>query len=266
MPPRIIVTRPAREAARWVRELGAHGLSACALPLIEIVPEPFTGALAAARECLGATHAAMFVSANAAHGFLDRDMPATPAAQALDAIETRAWCTGPGTARAVLGAGWPAARVDAPPPDAPQFDSESLWARVQGQIRPGLRVLIVRGGDADGRLAGRDWLAEQLRAAGAAVDQVVAYRRAAPALNGAQRALAEAAARDGSLWLFSSSEAIANLRAALPAQNWSAAAALTTHPRIAQAAQAAGFGQVRAAPPTLDAAAALLTEAATIKQ
>jgi uroporphyrinogen-III synthase len=251
MPPRIIVTRPAREAARWVRALSERGLCVCALPLIEIVPEPLTGALAAARESLGAYHAAMFVSANAAHGFL-----AQQTHPALQAIETRAWSTGPGTTRAVLDAGWPATRVDAPPPDAAQFDSEALWTRVQAQTRPGLRVLIVRGGDADGRLAGRSWLADQLRAAGVAVDQIIAYRRGVPTLANDQRALAESATRDGSLWLFSSSEAIANLRAALPAQDWSAAAALATHPRIAQAARQAGFGAVRQAPATLDALAA----------
>ena len=251
MPPRIIVTRPAREAARWVRELSERGLCVCALPLIDIVPEPLTGALAAARESLGTYHAAMFVSANAAHGFL-----AEKIAPALQAIETRAWSTGPSTTRAVLDAGWPATRVDAPPPDAAQFDSEALWARVQAQIRPGLRVLIVRGGDAQGRPAGRNWLADQLRAAGAVVDQVVAYRRGAPALDDSQRALAESAARDGSLWLFSSSEAIANLRDALPTRDWSAAAALATHPRIAQAARQAGFGTVRETTATLDALAA----------
>jgi len=260
LPPRLIVTRPAREAARWVRELGARGLGVCALPLIEIVPEPLTGALAAARQHLDGYDAAMFVSANAARGLL-APAPATLAAPALQAMATRAWSTGPGTTRALLEAGWPAARVDAPPPDAAQFDSEALWARVQGQLRPGLRVLIVRGGDAAGRLAGRTWLAEQLRAAGAAVEQVAAYRRAAPALDAAQRALATAAAGDGSRWLFSSSEAIANLRAALPAQDWSAAVALATHPRIAQAARAAGFGTVREAPPTPEAVAASIESA-----
>ena len=255
MPPRVLVTRPAREAARWARELGERGIDARALPLIAITPQPWGGALAKARQGLGGYQAAMFVSANAAQGFLEQ-----PAEPALPAISTRAWSTGPGTTRALRQAGWPAGRIDAPPPDAAQFDSDALWALVRGQIRPGARVLIVRGGDAAGQPAGRQWLADQLRAVGAAVEQTVAYRRAAPALNAAERALAESAARDGSVWLFSSSEAIANLLAALPGQDWSAAAALATHPRIAQAAQAAGFGRVRAAPPALDAVAAALRE------
>ncbi len=260
--PRLIVTRPAAEAARWVDELQARGIDAQALPLIEIAPEPNTGPLAAAHEALHGYDAAMFVSANAAQGFFKLNRPSARADKAPAAISTRAWSTGPGTTRAVLAAGWPSERLDAPPPGSTQFDSEALWARVQHQIRPGLRVLIVRGGDAQGRLAGRHWLAEQLRAAGAVVDQVVAYRRRAPVLSAAQRALAEAAAQDGSLWLFSSSEAIANLRAALPSQDWSAAAALATHPRIADAARAAGFGRVRDVPPTLDAVVASIESAA----
>ena len=253
MPPRVLVTRPAREAARWVRELGERGIDAHALPLIAIAPQPWGGALARARKELGGYHAAMFVSANAARGFLE---PETE--PALPAISTRAWSTGPGTTRALRQAGWPQGRIDAPPPGAAQLDSDALWALVRGQIRPGWRTLIVRGGNAAGQPAGRQWLADQLLAAGAAVEQVVAYRRAAPAFTAAERALAQSAAADGSAWLFSSSEAIANLLAALPGQDWSAATALATHPRIAQAAQAAGFGRVRAAPPALDAVAAAL--------
>lgn len=248
---RVIVTRPAREAARWVDELAACGIAAEALPLIDIVPEPMAGALAAAREGLGRHDVAMFVSGNAVDGFLLAN--ATPAPTE---VATRAWSPGPGTTAALLRAGWPLARIDAPAPDAAQFDSESLWQQVQGQVRPGLRVLIVRGGDAQGRVAGRDWLAAQLAERGVQVEQVVAYRRAAPAWDAAQRARAGAAAAGGSLWLLSSSEAIANLRAGLPRQDWSGAAALATHPRIAQAAREAGFGVVRETRPALDAVVA----------
>jgi uroporphyrinogen-III synthase len=94
---------------------------------------------------------------------------------------------------------------------------------VAPQVRAGLRVLIVRGGAA-GYLAGRDWLARRLQQAGAQVDQVLAYRRAAPVLAPTARARALAAAADGTLWLFSSSEAIANLRQCLPAADWRARA------------------------------------------
>jgi uroporphyrinogen-III synthase len=255
-PPRVIVTRPAQEAERWVRDLRARGWAAEALPLIVILPVADTAARAAMQQAharLGGYRAAMFVSGHAVRYFFDAD-----AGEALAGMETRAWATGPGTARALAQAGWPSMRIDVPDTDAgEQADSEALWARVQVQIQPGARVLIVRGGDASGRPAGRAWLADQLAAAGAQVDTVAAYRRAPPVWDAAQQALARAALQDGSVWLLSSSEAAANLsalaHAAMPDLTWPDARAVATHPRIARAARAAGFGAVIESRPTLDA-------------
>lgn len=256
--PRVLVTRPAHDAAAWVQRLTGHGIAAEALPLIEITPEPPTGALAQARQRLGDYAAVMFVSGNAVTALLGSDpdffewnRPLAGIGSAQAAIETRAWSPGPGTTQALIRAGWPPARIDQPAPDAAQFDSEALWAQVAPQVRAGLRVLIVRGGDAAGRLAGRDWLARRLQQAGAQVDQVLAYRRAAPVLAPAARARALTAAADGTLWLFSSSEAVANLRQCLPGADWRGARALATHPRIAQAARDAGFGTVHDTRPAL---------------
>ena len=260
--PRVLVTRPAAAAAAWVAQLARHGIAADALPLIEIRPEPLAGALAQARQRLPSYAAVMFVSGNAVtallgdksgsdHIYLEQKSAAAPANQAQAAIETRAWSPGPGTTQALLAAGWPRARIDEPAFDAAQFDSEALWAQVAPQVRAGLRVLIVRGGDAAGRLAGRDWLARRLQQAGAQVDQLLAYRRAAPLLAPAAQARALAAAGDGTLWLFSSSEAVTNLRQCLPAADWRGARALATHPRIAQAARDAGFGAVANTRPAL---------------
>ena len=256
--PRVLVTRPAEAAAAWVARLARHGIAAEALPLIQITPEPASGAIAQARQHLQRYAAVMFVSGNAVTALLGpdsidfkRNSAASPVHQAQEAIETRAWSPGPGTTQALAAAGWPRARIDEPAVDAAQFDSEALWAQVAPQVRAGLRVLIVRGGDAAGRLAGRDWLALRLQQAGVQVDQVLAYRRAAPVLGTAQRARALAAASDGTLWLFSSSEAVANLRHGLPAVDWRAARALATHPRIAQAARDAGFGTVQDTRPAL---------------
>ncbi len=256
MPPRVLVTRPARECAHWVRQLNELGLRAEPLALIDIVPEPMVGTLAEARARLGDYHAAMFVSGNAVDGFCQSSQVVASIQQALAATETRAWSVGPGTRAALQRAGWPADRIDAPAEDAPQFDSESLWARVAPQARAGTRVLIVRGAGADGVAAGRDWLVAQLTAVGARVDQVAAYRRLPPRLGAAQQARARAAASDGSVWLFSSSEAIGNLCQCLPGTDWSAARALVTHPRIGEAARRAGFGAVHDTRPTLAAVAA----------
>ena len=249
MPPlRVLVTRPAHDAAAWVQRLSAPGIAPEALPLIEIVPEPPGAGLAAARPHLPDYAAAMFVSGNAVTHLLGSDQHFSAGATA-----TRAWSPGPGTTAALLQAGWPAARIDAPVADAPQFDSEALWARVAAQVQAGMRVLLVRGGDAQGRVAGRDWLRAQLAQAGAQVDTVVVYRRRAPLLDEGQKRRAQAAATDGTLWLFSSAEAIANLRQCLPDVDWRAARALVTHPRIGAAARAAGFGAVHETQPTVDA-------------
>lgn len=233
---RVLVTRPQREAARWVEALRQHGLDAQALPLLAIEALADDSALREARARANEYQAWMFVSAAAVRHFL----PAAP----QGSPGPRCWATGPGTAAALRAAGVPDARIDVPAEDAGQFDSEALWAIVRPQVGPGTRVLIVRGGDADGRPAGRDWLASEIDAAGAGHDTVVAYRRMAVDWSETQRQTALAAAGDGSVWLFSSSQAIANLQHALPEASWAGARAVATHPRIAQAARDAGFGQV----------------------
>lgn len=241
--PRVIVTRPVREAMRWVEALRAAGLDAQALPLIAIAPVADRADLLAARQRLGDYAALMFVSAAAAEHFFD-------GAGALAAgLRLRCWATGPGTVRALRAAGVPASAIDAPAAEAGQFDSEALWALVHPQVHVGVRVLIVRGGDATGQPAGRAWLAREIAAAGGAFDTVVAYRRLSASFDEAARILAEEGARGEAIWLFSSAEAIAHLRGALPGTHWSSARAIATHPRIAEAARDAGFGTVRVSSP-----------------
>lgn len=247
---RVVVTRPAADAARWVADLQARGCAALALPLIDIAPVDSGDARRALERAAvdlarGQYAAAMFSSGNAVtHFFANRGLPWPDA--------TRAWAPGPGTARALREAGVPSAGIDAPADDAAQFDSEHLWALTASQIGPGTRVLCVRGGDAQGAPRGRDWLAARVRSAGGVWSDVVAYRRLPPAWTPAQRAEADGSARTD-LWLFSSSEAVANLRHLMPERAWQDARALTTHPRIAQAAREAGFGSVTLSQPTLDA-------------
>lgn len=253
---RVIVTRPLREAREWVAQLSAAGLDALALPLIQIDPVPDPTAVQQAWQRLADYAAVMFVSANAVEQFF----AARPASTAGFAVQTtpRAWATGPGTQRALLRAGVAAERIDSPPAHAGQFDSEALWQVVAAQLRAGQRVLIVRGADGaastkpgNAKGNGRDWLATQIAQAGAQADFVVSYQRSAPQWNGAQQEAARQAASDGSVWLFSSSEALANLGRCLPGQSWAAARALATHPRIKAALVKAGFGAVAQTRPTL---------------
>ncbi|WP_431273802.1 hypothetical protein ACQ858_16885 [Variovorax ureilyticus] len=72
-----------------------------------------------------------------------------------------------------------------------------------------------------------------------------------PTFGNEERRMISKAADGSAVWLFSSSEAVANLRALAPAIDWHAAAAVATHERIAQAARTAGFGRVRVSPPSL---------------
>lgn len=251
---RVIVTRPEREAQRWVRDLSALGLDALALPLIKVGPVANPADLVQAWQRLTDYVGVMFVSGNAAAQFFASKAPQIDVFTARAAVKTRAWATGPGTTRALLQAGVAPERLDSPAADSAQFDSEALWQVVATQVQPGDRVLIVRGADASasvGQGSGRDWFARRVVLAGGRADCVVAYQRGMPEFGPLERALALQAATDGSIWLFSSSEAIANLCACLPAQSWSRACALTTHPRIAAAARHAGFGVVVESRPTL---------------
>ncbi len=260
-PRRVVVTRPEADARSWLDGLAQAGFDTLALPLVDILPLADQHALEQARAHRASYHALMFVSGNAVRHFHEIKLPEVPVNIDYSAINIRAYATGPGTETALRLAGFAADQIDAPAPASAQFDSEALWALVQPQIHPGFKVLIVRGTAASNRLSapaganakpdGRDWLAQQLRGQGAQVDTVAAYQRAMPRFTAAQKAATQRHAQDGSVWLFSSSEALANLAAWLPAQDWSKARAVATHARIAVAARSLGFGVVCESRPTL---------------
>ena len=256
---RVIVTRPAHECGKWVDALAQAGLDAQALPLIAVGPPPDPAAVVAMWERIASFDAVMFVSGNAVQHFFALKPLLAPVFIAQAAIKTRAFVPGPGSLDALLQAGVDAACIDAPDAQAGQFDSEALWAVMGHRVVPGYRVLIVRGmGDASmtpdvGNGVGRNWFANQIVAAGGQVEFVVAYQRRLPDWSEPACALVRQAAVDGSVWLFSSSEAIANLVAAFSDLRWQQARAVVTHDRIAQAARAAGFAVVCESRPTVEA-------------
>jgi len=257
---RAIVTRPEPDATRWVQLLAARGVVASALPLIGILPASDPEPIREAWRNWGCFKAVMFVSRPAAeHFFAQQPLQLQPVG---NVSQTRFWCTGPGSGAALLRLGVASELLDAPAPDSPQFDSEALWDLVAGQIQPHDQVLIVRGeadsdgddaADVAGRGTGRAWLAARLARAGAQVEFVVAYRRLAPVWSQAQRQLAQQAATDGSVWIFTSAQAALNLAAAAVHASWSAAVAVTTHPRVGATVRSLGFGTVVESRPTLDA-------------
>ena len=268
---RVLVTRPEPDAAHWAVQLRQAGFAAEALALIDIGPvtEPAAvQALAGAWRGLDGYAACMFVSGHAVAHFFKPNAALAQAGIGQAAINTvadgdffsrapglRFLAPGPGTAAALRAAGVPAAQIDAPPPDASQFDSEALWRVVGARDWRGAKVLIVRGhsAGAEGPSSGRDWIAQQWQAAGASVDFVGAYQRCAPRLSPAQIARARQASADGSVWLFSSSEALAHLlgQPGLHGVDWRGARAVATHPRIAQAVRQAGWGVVVPSRPAL---------------
>ncbi len=251
---RVILTRPEREARSWLTTLAQAGIQALALPLIAVDGPPDPLAVQRVWQQLGQFDAAMFVSGNAVDQFYALKPAVAPVEYAQAAIKMRAFVTGPGTRSALLRHGVAAHLIDVPDAQTGQWDSEALWAVVQSQVRPGFKLLIVRGADADRTQphgAGRDWFAQQVLARGGLVEFVVAYQRRCPTFPSAQLADAQSAAVDGSVWLFSSSEAIGNLQRVLPDQSWHQARAVATHPRIAQAAREAGFGVVCESRPLL---------------
>jgi uroporphyrinogen-III synthase len=258
---RVIVTRVQPQADAWVEKLVALGHDAVALPLIEVRALTDVRRVRAVWQQWAGYSAVMFVSSHAVDFFFKENQPLALDVYVDAAIKTRVWATGPSTGKALLKQGVAAELLDMPPAQAGQFDSEALWQVVGSQVKPGDRVLIVRGNTvaADGDVAvdadsgvGRDWLAQCLKQAGAEVEFVVAYERGAPTWSPAQRALAHAAAQDGSVWLFSSAEALDHLRGLMPGVDWSSARAVATHPRIVAATSALGFGLVRPSRPTLD--------------
>ena len=273
---RVIVTRPETDAQAWLDAIQKAGHEAVYLPLIEIGPAPDTQAVDLAWQQWPRWQAVMFVSAQAVRMFFaQRPMQAGP----------RFWATGPGTRQALIEAGVAANAIDAPNADSAQFDSEALWQVVSPSLKKQAPVLIVRGNedasDSNPPLnanvnpnlntspnssssssssnnqpvnfqgVGRDWLAQQVIQAGASVEFVVAYSRRPPQWSAPQLEIAKQAAFDGSVWCFSSSQAVLHLQAQLPNVQWNKACCVATHARIAQTARDVGFVHVVQTRPVL---------------
>ena len=268
---RVIVTRPALDAGPWVHALEQAGMAAEAFPLIDIGPARGAAdakALETTWQALDRYAACLFVSGHAVTHFFKQKKPFAQAESAQEAINNiadnciskvppglRFMAPGPGTVAALRAAGISAAQIDAPAADARQFDSEALWQVIKPRDWQGRKVLVVRGqsAGAEGATSGRDWIVRQWQDAGASVEFIGVYQRCAPSLGESQTARAREASADGSVWLFSSSEAVANLVGlpGLQGVDWSRARAVATHPRIAEAARVAGWGVVVASRPTL---------------
>jgi uroporphyrinogen III methyltransferase/synthase len=158
---RVLVTRPAHQSAtlrRRLRDLGGEVVEA---PAIRLVPPEDPGVLDAALSRL--THYTWLVltSPNGARVLLERFAAAGRAP--LDGIRVAA--IGPATAGVLRAA---RVRVDVMPAD--RYQAEGLLGALSPLVRAGDRVLVLRAAEA------RPVLPERLRALGAEVEVVSAYR------------------------------------------------------------------------------------------
>jgi uroporphyrinogen-III synthase len=238
MPDTVVITRPRAQAIDLARAVAALGRTARVLPLLEITPLPDQSALAATLARLGDYALVAFVSPNA-----------------IDAAFAHIGTWPAATALAVLGEGSRAALArhgihDAnttilSPPDPAHSDSEHLLHSLDLAALAGRRVLIVRGE------SGRELMVDALRAAGALVDTVAAYRRAVPALTPALAGDLAALLAQPNDWIITSSEALRGLVGLVQRLDSGAAVVkmqhqhlIVPHARIADTARSLGFGRV----------------------
>jgi len=228
----IVVTRPAGQAESLCEAIARLGGEAIRFPVIEIAEPEDTAALQAATANLQDYHLAFFVSPNAVSHALDFILP------------RRSWPADTLVATVGKGSESALARYGFGDVIAPEqgFDSEAVLAlpAFAADAVCGRRVAIFRG---DG---GRDLLGETLLARGAMVDYVSCYRRRIPQ---ADPGPLIADARNGRLHalVLTSSEGVGNLAAMVGEQGLATmtrVSVLAPHPRIAAAAEAAGFRRV----------------------
>jgi len=198
---RIVVTRRPEQSAALCERLRDMGATVVELPLIELAPPADITALDEALRRLDRYDWVVFTSANAVRSVSDRMTDLAIAESALTRRKIAA--IGTATTRA-LHACFPGAAVSVEPA---RHDAEALLAELRSRAG-GLRFLLPASDVA------RATVPDGLRAAGAAVDVVIAYRTVAPA--GLRDRLLEGLRRGADLVTFASPSSVENLVAAAP--------------------------------------------------
>jgi uroporphyrinogen-III synthase len=198
----VVITRPLAQARPLAARVAALGRAVELLPLLDIAPLDDTAPLKAALARLAAPvpgyALVAFVSPNA-----------------IDAAFAYIKQWPAGVTLAVLGEGsrsalalhgiTPDAADIVSPADSAHSDSEHLLQTLDLAALKGRPVLIIRGE------SGRELMADGLRAAGAVVDVVPAYRRSVPALTPALAATLRRLLAQQNDWIITSSEALRGL-------------------------------------------------------
>lgn len=162
---RVLVTRPREQAAELVDQLVAMGAEAIEAPMIRIEPPHDVGPLleAAHASTTGAFDWIVFTSGNGVEAFMTALLDGSRDLRALGGV--RVCAVGTGTAERLARYGL---KVDLIPKE---FRADAVAAAIaEVSALPRTRVLIPRGD------IGRDVVADELRAGGAAVTDVIAYR------------------------------------------------------------------------------------------
>lgn len=241
----VIITRPLAQAEPLAARVSALGRVAEVLPLLDIAPLPDPAPLLAALARLHTYALVAFVSPNAIEAAFAH-IGQWPAGVTLAVL-------GEGSRAALAAHGiTPAtAHIVSPADDVPS-DTEHLLQALDLAALRDRPVLIVRGE------SGRELMADGLRAAGARVEVVAAYRRAVPALTPALAATLQRLLAQPNDWVITSSEALRGLLALLRQLDLQQAPAqpdhsvvvmqqqhlIVPHARIAETAKNLGFSQV----------------------
>ncbi|WP_123071030.1 uroporphyrinogen-III synthase [Massilia aurea] len=233
----VVVTRPRAQADGLAEALRAIGRTVEVLPLLQIAPVDDPAPLRAALAAVPDYALAVFVSPNAVDAAFAH-LDAWPAAVPLAVVGE-----GSRAALARHGVADPGYTIHSPL-DPAHSDSEHLLQNLDLAALSGRRVLIVRG---DG---GRELLADALRAAGATVEAVAAYRRSTPVLTPGLAARLRALLAQPNDWIITSSEALRGLGGLVEALGPQFGAQfrqqrlVVPHARIAETAYALGLRHV----------------------
>ena len=234
----VVITRPAAQAEALALRLSASGCPVRLFPLLEIQPLADTAELSATLAKLNDYAMVAFVSSNAIDAVFAHltDWPKNVIAAVM----------GEGSRIALARHGVTDANATIiSPSDKQRTDSETLLLELDLEALRGQKVLIVRAE------SGRELLADQLRAAGVDVEQIVAYQRLAPTLDEARLVALRALLAEQNDWIITSSEALRLLKQMVeqadPNAGWQHLQNKTLilpHPRIAETAREYGFTHI----------------------
>jgi uroporphyrinogen-III synthase len=169
---RIVVTRAPEQAEDFISALDAYGAETLLLPTISFAEAEDASALDRAVSDLEKFDWVIFTSRNSVKFLVDRfeHLPISLERVNYLMLTPKVAVIG----RATSGEAWSAGFL--PEYEAGESNGESLALELGEKLR-GKRVLLPRSDQADAKLP------EALRAAGAEVTEVIAYRNVAPALN-----------------------------------------------------------------------------------